>query len=150
MCSCAIFCPMSIDHLPQTLDVPRQPACLPLNLPSPSPPHHPPIHQQDLNLTLFSFTKSVVHRPLRPFPRNARRRVLRRLHALHPNLILDPRRATRSSMVEMLCPSHNPGGQPPMSAAVVDAAEDVNRAMRENGEVLNRVPSVRRLSLFGV
>ena len=53
-------------------------------------------------------------------------------------------------MVEMLCPGHNPGGQPPTSAAVVDAAEDVNRAMRENGEVLNRVPSVRRLSLFGV
>lgn len=38
--------------------------------------------------------------------------------------------------MEMSYPGHNPGGQPPMSAAVVDAEEDVKRAVRENGEVI--------------
>lgn len=35
-------------------------------------------------------------------------------------------------MVEMSYPGHNPGGQPPLSAAVVDAAEDLQRAADES------------------
>ncbi|KAM0696563.1 hypothetical protein Q7P36_003811 [Cladosporium allicinum] len=47
-------------------------------------------------------------------------------------LLLDERPGALAQMVEMSYPGHNLGGQPPLSAAVVDAAEDLQRAADES------------------
>jgi hypothetical protein len=52
-------------------------------------------------------------------------------------LLLDERPGALAQMVEMSYPGHNPGGQPPMSAAVVAAAEDLQSATKENAEAIS-------------
>lgn len=49
--------------------------------------------------------------------------------------------AILSQMVEATCPGYNPGGQPPMSDAIIGAAEEVQRAAREGAD-LDWVPDV--------
>ena len=60
------------------------------------------------------------------------------------NLLLDERPGALAQMVEASYPGHNPGGQPPLSAAVINAAEDLKRATRENAQGINWVGSTGR------
>jgi len=38
-------------------------------------------------------------------------------------------------MVEATYPGHNPGGQPPMSNTIIEAAEEVQRAADDGGDL---------------
>jgi hypothetical protein len=58
------------------------------------------------------------------------------------SLLLDERPGALAQMVERTYPGHNPGGQPPISAAVFDAAEEVKRALRENSAAISWVPKL--------
>jgi hypothetical protein len=55
------------------------------------------------------------------------------------NLLLDDKPGALAQMVEASYPGHNPGGQPPISAAVIDAAEDLKRAAGESAQAVDWV-----------
>jgi hypothetical protein len=55
------------------------------------------------------------------------------------NLLLDDKPGALAQMVEASYPGHNPGGQPPISAAVIDAAEDLKRAADESARAVDWV-----------
>jgi len=61
------------------------------------------------------------------------------------SLLLDERPGYLSQMVEATYPGHNPGGQPPMSNAIIVAAEEVQIAAEEGGD-LPWVPDRRSVS----
>lgn len=58
------------------------------------------------------------------------------------SLLLDERPGYLSQMVEATYPGFNPGGQPPMSDEIIDAAEDLQRAAREGAVEFDWVPDV--------
>lgn len=51
------------------------------------------------------------------------------------SLLLDERPGYLAQMVEATYPGHNPGGQPPMSNAIIEAAEEVQRAADDGGDL---------------
>lgn len=61
------------------------------------------------------------------------------------SLLLDERPGYLSQMVEATYPGHNPGGQPPMSNAIIEAAEEVQKAANE-GDDLPWVPDRESVS----
>ncbi|GAB7324386.1 hypothetical protein MBLNU13_g08328t1 [Cladosporium sp. NU13] len=61
------------------------------------------------------------------------------------SLLLDERPGYLAQMVEATCPGNNPGGQPLLSNAIIEAAEEVQRAADDGGD-LPWVPNRRSQS----
>jgi len=51
------------------------------------------------------------------------------------SMLLDERPGLLAQMVEATYPGHNPGGQPPMSNAIIEAAEEMQRAADDGGDL---------------